>query len=410
MGTMLNQGRMNGTAAKLALLGSLYLAQGLPHGFFSQAVPALLRKQGVSLTEIGLSMVILLSWGLKFLWAPVVDRVGSARFGRRRSWILPLQAGAIVGLVALAQVDVVHGMTSLMVGMAVVILLAATQDIAADGLAIALLRPDERGLGNGVQVGAYRLGMIVSGGVLIGFSPVLGWTGVFYAMAGLVALTTIPVLLVREPDAPAGARAGPRVFREFMRQPGMDSWLVVLVVFKFGESFAVTMLRPLLIDHGLDIAELGWITGTVGALAGLVGAMVGGVMVGRFGRRRMLLVFAAVQALAVAGFTLLGLAPPGPLDMGLVVGICVLEHLTSGMATVALFTLMMDATRPHAAGTDYTIQASTVVLASGLAATISGASAQALGYAAHFVVAAGLCVLAIPVIVLHFARVRRAAA
>ena len=95
---------MNGTAAKLVLLGSLYLAQGLPHGFFSTAVPALLRRQGLSLTEIGLAMVVMLSWGLKFLWAPVVDRVGSARFGRRRSWILPLQLGTIAGLLALSTV------------------------------------------------------------------------------------------------------------------------------------------------------------------------------------------------------------------------------------------------------------------------------------------------------------------
>lgn len=392
---------MNGTAAKLVLLGSLYLAQGLPHGFFTTAVPALLRRQGVSLAEIGLAMVVMLAWGLKFLWAPLVDRVGSARFGRRRSWIVPLQLGTVVGMLALARVDVQHGMSSLMAGMAAVILLAATQDIAADGLAIALLRPHERGLGNGIQVAAYRLGMIVSGGVLMIFSAELGWSGVFLIMAGLVALTTVPVLVIREPDAPRPERVAWGAFAEFVRLPHMRSWFVVLVVFKFGEAFGAAMLRPHLTDLNVSLPELGWITGTVGALAGLVGAMAGGLLVNRFGRWRALLGFAAVQAAAVASYALLPRPGAGAVSMQLVSALCVLEHLSSGMATVSLFTLMMDKTRPHVAGSDYTIQASTVVLASGLAAGVSGISAQSLGYQTHYLLAAGLGLLAVPAIAAH---------
>lgn len=395
---------MNGTAAKLVLLGSLYLAQGLPHGFFATAMPALLRKQGVSLTEIGLSMVVMLSWGLKFLWAPVVDRFGSARFGRRRSWIVPLQLGAIVGFVALAHVDVLRGLPVLMLGMAAVILLLATQDIAVDGLAVALLRPEERGLGNGVQVAAYRLGMIVSGGVLMIYSAELGWSGVFYAMAGMVALATLPILFIREPDAPRPERVVWGAFREFVRLPAMGTWFLVLVVFKFGESFAVSMLRPHLTDLGVTLQQLGWINGTVGALAGLVGALIGGWLVGRFGRWRMLLGFAGVQALAVASYALLPM-PGEALDMRLVYGLCVTEYLSSGMASVALFTLMMDSARPHVAGSDYTIQASTVVLASGLAGGLSGVSADAFGFTVHYLIAAGLAALAIPAILLHRMRV-----
>lgn len=395
---------MNGTAAKLVLLGSLYLAQGLPHGFFTTAVPALLRRQGVSLTEIGLAMVVMLAWGLKFVWAPIVDRVGSARFGRRRSWIVPLQLGTMLGMLALAQVDMQRGLGLLMAGMAAVLLLVATQDIATDGLAIALLKPEERGLGNGVQVAAYRLGMIVSGGVLMIFSGELGWSGVFYAMAGMVALATVPVLLVREPEAPRPERVVWGAFREFVRLPAMGSWFLVLVVFKFGESFGVSMLRPHLTDLNVTVQDLGWITGTVGALAGLVGALLGGWLVGQFGRWRMLVGFAAVQALAVASYALLPMPGAGAPSFDMIYALCVLEHLSSGMASVALFTLMMDQARPHVAGSDYTIQASTVVLASGLAGGLSGVSADALGFTNHYLLAAGLGALAVPVIWLHLRR------
>ncbi|MCH9685972.1 MAG: MFS transporter, partial [Deltaproteobacteria bacterium] len=76
--------------AKLGLLATLYFSQGLPFGFFSQALPAVMRQQGISLATIGLSTLLALPWGLKFLWAPLVDRTGDVRGGRRRAWLLPL--------------------------------------------------------------------------------------------------------------------------------------------------------------------------------------------------------------------------------------------------------------------------------------------------------------------------------
>ena len=87
----------------MAVLLTLYFAQGLPAGFITQALPAILREYEVSLQMIGLSGFLLIPWALKFLWAPVVDKYFVTKWGRSRSWILPLQlisAGivAVVGL------------------------------------------------------------------------------------------------------------------------------------------------------------------------------------------------------------------------------------------------------------------------------------------------------------------------
>ena len=395
------------TAGKLLLLGSLYLAQGLPDGFFRQALPVLLREQGVSLEGIGLAALLMLPWGFKFLWAPLVDRHGSARFGRRRSWIVALQCGAIAVMLLLAEVDPQRGLGPLLVGVLLINFLAATQDIAADGLAVTLLGADERGLGNGVQVAAYRLGMILSGGVLIIFHAEIGWAGTFHLMAAASALALVPVLLTREPPGPAPERGGLGMLADFLRRPGMGTWLLTIAAYKFGEGFGVAMLRPMFVDHGLSLDALGWITGTAGFIASLVGALVGGAMVGAFGRYRMLLIFGVVQALAVASFAWLAVTT---LDLARVYLVCVLEHLASGMATAALFTMMMDASRPHAAGTDYTAQASVVVLATGLGSALSGVSASRLGYAGHYALAAALALAALVPVLVHRARVRRGAA
>ncbi|NVI99472.1 MFS transporter [Myxococcus sp. AM009] len=375
------------TATKLGLLSSLYLSQGLPFGFFTQALPVLLRHQGLSLPSIGLAHLLALPWALKFLWAPPMDRHGSARWGRRRGYILPLQCLSSGLLLALALPEGGMDTRLLMAAVLGINLLAATQDVATDGLAVELLAPSERGWGNGVQVAAYRVGMILGGGVMLAVFDAVGWRPTFLALGALLLLATVPIALFREPPtAPPPAQSLGLWW--WLKRPGAGAWLTLLVVYKAGEALATGMLRTFLVDAGLSLTAIGWMLGGVGFTAGLVGALLGGGLVVRLGRRRALLVFGVLQAGAVL---LYALVAHGATSLPLLTLVCGVEHVASGMATAAVFTAMMDACRPEHAATDYTVQASLVVLATGAAAALSGFSAQALGYAGHFMLAAFLC-------------------
>jgi len=372
--------------AKLGLLGSLYFSQGLPFGFFSQALPVLLRKEGFSLGQIGLSSLLALPWALKFLWAPAVDRCSFGRAGARKSWIVPLQFGSTAILAALAAVP----STSTAVLMAAVLLLnllAATQDIATDGLAVDMLAPSERGVANGLQVAGYRMGMIVGGGALLILHDRLGASGTFAAMAALAALATFPIVVVREPRRPPAAVTQSGRTLHFLRRPGALRLVALIVVYKSGDAFATAMLRPFLADLGLGLGEIGWLLGTFGFVAGLLGALLGGVLVDRVGRKSALVGFGLVQTLAVAGYAMLAATTPGQLAL---YALCAAEHFAGGMATAALFTCMMDWCSREASATDYTVQASAVVIATGGASALAGFSAQGFGYFAHFWLSAAL--------------------
>ncbi|HEY3451319.1 MAG TPA: MFS transporter [Myxococcales bacterium] len=378
------------TVAKLGLLGSLYFSQGLPFGFFTQALPVLLRKQGYSLGEIGLSSLLAAPWALKFLWAPAADRFWWPRLGRRKSWILPLQLATVLTLGGLALVgDATASVRLLMGAMLWLNLLAATQDISSDGLAVDVLEPAERGLANGLQVAGYRVGMIVGGGVLLILFERLGAAGTFASMALLTLLASVPVALTREPPVPpppaVASRAEPR--RHFLRRPGALKLLALVVTFKAGEAFATGMLRPFLADSGFSLEDVGWLLGTVGFVSGLLGALLGGALVNRLGRRRSLIAFGLLQSAAVVGYAWIAVAAPGRQAF---YAVCAVEHLAGGMATAALFTCMMDWCSKDAGATDYTVQASAVVLSTGLASAVAGFSAGALGYPAHFALAAAL--------------------
>ncbi|WP_239469935.1 MFS transporter [Archangium violaceum] len=386
------------TPMKLGLLTSLYLSQGLPFGFFTQALPVLLRKQGLSLPAIGLAHLLALPWALKFLWAPLMDRYGSERLGRRRGYILPLQFLSAVLLLVLALPEGTVSVRALLVAVLLVNLLAATQDVATDGLAVDLLEPRELGWGNGIQVAGYRVGMILGGGLMLVLFDALGWRLTLLSLGAMLLVATVPVALFREPPSPAPPHEGTGLLpwlRDsllyWMHRPGAGAWLTLLVLFKAGENLATGMLRTFLVDVGLSLSQVGWMLGFVGFTTGLLGALAGGALVNRLGRRRALLVFGTLQAGAVL---LYALAARGA-SLPVLALVCGVEHLTSGMATAALFTVMMETCRPEHAASDYTVQASLVVLATGGAAAVSGFSAQALGYAWHFTLSAAVCAVAV---------------
>lgn len=380
-----------GTLARAVLLSGLYFAQGLPFGIFTQAVPVMMREEGYSLGSIGLSNLLALPWVLKFVWAPFVDRVP----GPRKRVILGLNLLAAALLGGLSGVPPGE-LVPLMIGVLLCNAVAATQDIATDALAVELLPPSERGLGNGIQVAGYRLGMVVGGGVLLQNFDRLGWTGTFLVAAGIVLLASLPIALsapVPRVDRPAAVPDDAlRWDRWFVGADGR-AWFALLFFYKFGDSFGTAMVKPLLVDQKFSLAEIGELAGVYGSAASIVGALLGGAFVSRRGLREGVLTFGVGQVLVVAGLAFL--AHEGP---HWAVHAMVAEHLVSGMATAALFAAMMGACRPGHSGTDYSVQASIVVLAQGLGALASGFSAGWLGYVAHFLLAAALCLFAVAMV------------
>ncbi len=387
--------------SRLWLLLSLYICQGLPTGVFTQALPAILRNYDVPLTVIGFSGLLAMPWALKFLWAPFVERYFSARWGQRRSWILPMQVAALVMLVAIAFFDPYRlagreGIAQFFVLMFLVNLFAATQDIATDGLAVRSLAFHERGLGNGVQVAGYRVGLIIGGGLLLYLIGAWDWQAAFLLLAVLLGLLTLPVLRFREPPplpvAPGRELPYLHVFTSFFARPGLRGWLVVLITYKVGESLGSAMVKPMLVDMGLDLKQIGLMVSLVGSLATLVGALLGGWLTARWGRYPAIIGFGVLQALGVAVYAWL----PWLHDRGEVVPLALIyslnaiEHFVSGMAMAALLTAVMDLARAEHAAADFTVQVSILAIFGGSFYLVAGIVAEALGYTAYFLVSATL--------------------
>ena len=408
-------------AYSLGLLLSLYLAQGLPAGFITQALPAILRQYDVSLTLIGLVGFLLLPWALKFLWAPLVDAYYQPKVGQSRSWILPTQLGAagLVALIALFDPTRLSDPAVLLPFFAVLFclnLLGATQDVATDGLAVRMLSRGQRQWGNAIQVIGYRLGLIIGGGGLLLVLGTWGWQPVFLLMAALIVLNTIPIWRFREPvwphtktaiapavaDAPTAKNAKPAWWPRFQLQFGyfwhnaeMRAWLAVLLVFKIADGLSSSMVKPMMVDMGYRLEQIGLLASIIGSAASLIGAGLGALLIRRLGRVAALIGFNLLQALCTGLYALAAWrwTVTAEANTFLVFGANAIEHLAGAMALVALLTLAMDYARPERAGSDFTFQVCMVTLIGGMGHVLSGAIAEHIGYTGHFIMSALVGVL-----------------
>jgi MFS transporter, PAT family, beta-lactamase induction signal transducer AmpG len=397
--------------ARIAILSVFYLVQGLPFGFQATALPVYLATSGVSLTMIGFVGALAAPWLLKPLWAPIVDRYQSARFGRRRGWIIPLQAALASTCLAAAFVPP-EQLGVLLTLIALTNLFAATMDIAVDGLAIDLLAVEELGWGNIAQVVGFKIGMLIGGGILVWASQWIGWHGLFLAIAGLIGAALLITLAWREPARPsAPSDADPPVHTSFralfhtlgkaITHPGGVALLIVVVSYKTGESVADAMFEPFLIRHAeWKPAEVGLVIGTWGMGASLAGSFLGGWLASRVGVYRALVTCAVARTASIAAVVWLGTLAPDAIGVPQVVIAKGLEEIAGGGLTTAMFAFMMARVDRRIGATHYTLLAGVEMFGKTPGSLLSGVLADAVGFAGTFAVGLGLSVLFLPLLAL----------
>ncbi len=146
---------------------SMYFAQGIPYGLMNIALPAWLASQGVGAGEIASFLaIIILPWAFKLLSGPLMDRYQFLPMGRRRPWVIAAQLGMTLSFFSLTLVDSPAEQVGLLTMLGLFInIFAATQDVAADGMAIDVTPVNEQGRLNGFMVFGKAIGWAVTSAV-----------------------------------------------------------------------------------------------------------------------------------------------------------------------------------------------------------------------------------------------------
>lgn len=373
-----------------SLLFSLYTTQYVGISFLLVALVAILRSQGMPLEKLSIVYSLGIFWVFKFLWAPLIDRFSLCRFGHYRTWLLILQAAMMINLTILGFYDLSNDFVLVMSLCATFSFFSATQDIAVDGLACRLLDMDSRGVGNGIQQAGTMFGSLVGSGLVLAIYPTLGWLGCMLLMSGLTSISWFQLLWYKEPTGKMRPIMGYKRLLSFWRYISKQ-WLVLLFLYPIGGGMAYTIINPMLVDLGWSLSHIGTAIYLVATPFGIVSALIAGKLIQRVGRRKTLLGLMSAQAL----FLLVLLIPAYGVNETLPVYACLITYfIVHSPIPAVLFTLMMDQTDPSTPATDFTIQASTLMLIGIFTSGASTALAGSFGYIAVIWVASAMCVVA----------------
>ncbi len=379
----------SGQGPGFILIGALYLTQGLPLGFLFEALPVLLRQNGASLDLIALLPITALPWIFKFLWAPLVDNHGGARLGRRRSWILPMQAILIVTLLLSALLPPEpENVLTLIVLFFIGSMAAATQDTATDGLAAETLTGPRLVTANALQAAGMMAGFMLGGAGALIVADTAGYSGALTMLAFVTLLSLVPILLWREPlptmrvdgaSAPKPAR-----LRHTLKREGVFLLLLLSLAYGTAHSAGLSLSRLMLTDAGWSLADIGLLAATGGLGMIFIGAPVGSRLTTRFGIWRT---FVAGLLLAIIATALWLILAQGllPLDTLLPALATLALGTAGGIISVAAGTLSMRfAARGVQAGTDMTVLQSAHVTGDMMSGGLAVALAAAAGYGEAF--------------------------
>ncbi|CUM67225.1 uncharacterized protein PRCAT00004918001 [Priceomyces carsonii] len=158
-----------------SVLVILYMLQGVPVGLAFGSVPFILKSK-LSYSQVGIFSLAAYPYSLKLLWSPIVDALYSRKFGRRKSWIVPIQtiSGTIMVCLGL-KMDILMKspelhLTKITACFFLLVLFCATQDIAVDGWALTCLSPESLSYASTAQTVGINTGYFLSFTIFLALS------------------------------------------------------------------------------------------------------------------------------------------------------------------------------------------------------------------------------------------------
>lgn len=385
----------------LCLLG---FASGLPLFLTGSTLKAWMTDEGLSLGTIGLFSFVTLPYSLKVLWAPFLDRYALPSLGRRRGWMLAMQGAMAVALLLLARTQPHIDLSRVVILALAVAVGSATFDIAVDAWRAEALEQKQLGLGNSIHIAAYRVAMLVSGGLAMILAQVYSWRTTYLLMAVLTGLGMLGTWLATNTD---GVARAPRTLQEaitgpladLLRRRGIGYLLGFAIFYKLGDWLAESMTMPFLLrGMGFTKLQIGTVQKTTAMVAIILGGLLGGWMLTRMSLRKALWICGFVQAGSILGFwaiSLLGRHLP------LLVAANSLENLAYGMGGSAFAALLMGSCNLKYTGTQYALFSALMALPRTLFAGGTGFLADRVGWTLYFPLCAAAAIPGLLLLLLY---------
>jgi PAT family beta-lactamase induction signal transducer AmpG len=378
----------------MLLLG---FSSGLPFYLVGNTFGFWLRDEHTSLTAIGFLSWVGIAYSLKFLWAPVMDRVDLPlfkRLGHRRGWMMFSQIVVGLALLAMGGTGTKAGLGRLGAFALVVAFASSTQDIVVDAWRIESADDgEEQGLLASAYQFSYRLALLTTDSVILIVAAAVGWRMSYGIYGAFMAVGMIATWFAKEPERADAvmdkkretplwtgrgffdAVVGP--FIAFFRAHG---WLALVMLaaislYRLPDFIMAPMANPYYHDIGFSKQTVGAVRGSIGLFATFAGIAAGGFCSLKLGYMRALVIGGIVQAVATAAFATLAFAGPSiPLFALVMAG----DNFGLSFAGVVLVAYLSSLTNLGYTATQYALLSSTYAWLGKILKGFSGAAVESL--------------------------------
>lgn len=395
------------------------IGEGLPYAIINIVLVAMLADLQY---DAGMSVLVAslcaLPWSLKALWSPVVEA-----YGTRKQWMMHTMHG--IGTLLLILSLTLHVGLYYIGGMALLIaILAATYDIACDGHYMRVLCQKDQAYFVGIRTTAYRIGMIIATG---GMTALCGWLvksegkslqfGWMFALS-LAALLVAGIALfcngrfnthgLLPQDKVEGHRTLSGSYlssiKTFFLSKGEKELCFIfafLFLYRLGEALlskvTILFLKDSAEQGGLALSneQYGLLYGTFGMMALIVGGILGGMAISRYGLRKCLIPMALMLNIPDLLYVWLAYTQQSGLTL---VGSCIsIEQFGYGFGLAAYTVYLMQCAKGSHETAHYAFLTAIMGISLTLPSTLSGFMQQHMGYTEFFTTT---CLFTIPGIIL----------
>ncbi len=289
---------------------ALYFAEGLHMGMLFVGIPAWMAMNGKTPGEIGgFAAACALPWTFKFVVAPLMDRYTYLPMGRKRPWVLLGQLGLTTSFMAMAFVpDPLNNLNLLMGAAFGVSLFGAMQDAAVDGMAVDIIPVAQQARANGFMGGSRMIGSSLGLSLGSWLLNTYNFRVSFLVLSVMIGLVTLVPIYLREQRGEKIAPWTPGEASPETTRLQLTNWSIIFRalygVFRLRNSLIVSLLmfitmgsynyfETLLPLFAVKIS--GWTNvvyaqafATADLIGGIGGMLLGGYLIERFGKKRMI--------------------------------------------------------------------------------------------------------------------------
>jgi PAT family beta-lactamase induction signal transducer AmpG len=339
------------------IIFGLGFLSGLPTSMYGTTLQAWFTQSGSSLLLISSLSLLNVSFLLRFIWGPVVDKYYNASLGRRKTWLILIQLILFACIEVMAWSHPSNSVTFLLSMGFLLAFFSSIQDLVIDAHRIEFLPKDLFGFGAVVAIYAYRIALLVSGGVALimaqefGFAKTYAILGLFYVLGIFLVFKSPEPKCIRLNDEYDN---GP--YLDFLKQKNLLILIGLVIFTKFGEVF-VSNTSPMIIPFmmrglGLSLSYIAYVNKIFGLAAQLLGSAIAAFFVWRFSLLNLLMLFGMLEVVSNSLFILVSMHTQHMPLLWFTIGF---ENLATGLCSTVTVAYLMNLVNPKYTATQFSL-------------------------------------------------------